>query len=104
MVSPYAAGYRGILRELRRSLDPSRKVNPVIKSQFRSVVESLRKADNAQGLTDIDSTVLFLKSQREHKRLLDRYNPLSDLTEQERIKATARRVGLNVPKPVDLDN
>lgn len=30
--------------------------------------------------------------------LLDRYNPLFDLTGEERIEATARRVGLNMPK------
>lgn len=30
--------------------------------------------------------------------LLLRYNPLHDQTEQERVKATARRVGLEVPK------
>ena len=29
--------------------------------------------------------------------LLERYNPLVDLTSEERIEATARRVGLNMP-------
>jgi hypothetical protein len=29
--------------------------------------------------------------------LLDRYNPLVDLTAKERIEATAHRVGLNMP-------
>ncbi len=31
------------------------------------------------------------------KTLLDRYNPLVDFTGEERIEATARRVGLNMP-------
>ena len=31
------------------------------------------------------------------QELLDRYNPLVDLTAEERIEATARRVGLNMP-------
>lgn len=30
--------------------------------------------------------------------LLDRYNPLIDLTAEERIEATARRVGLDMPE------
>lgn len=30
--------------------------------------------------------------------LVERYNPLSSLTEQERIRKTANRVGLDVPK------
>ena len=55
----------------------------------------------------------FMRSQREYKvrglagleratltceqGLLERYNPLVDLTAEERIEATARRVGLNMP-------
>ncbi|KAG8218714.1 DHBP synthase RibB-like alpha/beta domain-containing protein [Butyriboletus roseoflavus] len=31
--------------------------------------------------------------------LLERYNPLVELTAEERIEATARRVGLNMPRP-----
>jgi ATP synthase assembly factor FMC1 len=31
------------------------------------------------------------------QELLERYNPLFDLTAEERIEATARRVGLNMP-------
>jgi ATP synthase assembly factor FMC1 len=32
------------------------------------------------------------------QELLERYNPLFDLTAKERIEATARRVGFNMPK------
>jgi len=32
------------------------------------------------------------------QELLERYNPLIDLTAEERIEATARRVGLNMPE------
>ncbi|KAG8821525.1 hypothetical protein FRC17_009793 [Serendipita sp. 399] len=46
---------------------------------------------------DAENAALFLKSQRTHKTLLDRYNPLHDLTAEEHIKATAKRVGLNMP-------
>ncbi|KAI0028201.1 hypothetical protein K488DRAFT_59200, partial [Vararia minispora EC-137] len=41
--------------------------------------------------------ITFMRSQRMHKELLERYNPLVDLTAEERIEATARRVGLNMP-------
>jgi len=34
------------------------------------------------------------------QELLDRYNPLIDLTAEERIEATARRVGLDMPETV----
>jgi hypothetical protein len=32
------------------------------------------------------------------QELLERYNPLIDLTAEERIEATAKRVGLNMPE------
>ncbi|KAN0124537.1 hypothetical protein V8E52_002186, partial [Russula decolorans] len=43
------------------------------------------------------NVITFLRSQRMYKTLLDRYNPLVDLTAEERIEATAHRVGLNMP-------
>jgi ATP synthase assembly factor FMC1, mitochondrial len=36
-----------------------------------------------------------------YQALLDRYNPLHDLTAEERIRATARRVGLDMPVSSD---
>ncbi|KAJ9119983.1 hypothetical protein QFC24_005466 [Naganishia onofrii] len=39
----------------------------------------------------------FVKAQRTYNELLVRYNPLHDMTPEERIKATARRVGLDKP-------
>ncbi|KAF9482450.1 hypothetical protein BDN70DRAFT_875000 [Pholiota conissans] len=53
--------------------------------------------DNTHAKQDYENAILFIKSQREHKRLLERYNPTFDLTAQDRIKATARRVGLDMP-------
>ena len=42
-------------------------------------------------------SVLRYTSDVHFQTLLDRYNPLIDLTAEERIEATARRVGLNMP-------
>ena len=36
--------------------------------------------------------------------LLERYNPLIDLTAEERIEATARRVGLDMPETAKGDS
>lgn len=36
--------------------------------------------------------------------LLERYNPLIDLTAEERIEATARRVGLDMPEMAKGDS
>ncbi|WFC98135.1 hypothetical protein MYAM1_000859 [Malassezia yamatoensis] len=40
---------------------------------------------------------LFLRSKRVYYKLMERYNPLYGMSEQERIKASARTVGLDVP-------
>ena len=37
------------------------------------------------------------------QELLKRYNPLSDQTPQERVAATANRVGLQIPKEYKMD-
>ncbi|KAF8897479.1 hypothetical protein BD779DRAFT_1667453 [Infundibulicybe gibba] len=89
--------YRSILRELTKATVKGRQVNRTLVSSFRSLVERHRDSGNARILHDVQDALLFLKSQREHKILIDRYNPLFDLTAEERIHATARRVGLDMP-------
>ncbi|ODQ63419.1 hypothetical protein NADFUDRAFT_53684 [Nadsonia fulvescens var. elongata DSM 6958] len=41
--------------------------------------------------------LVYLKAQRTYKFLLDRYNPGESVDEQERIRLSARRVGLELP-------
>ncbi|ANB13263.1 hypothetical protein AWJ20_1547 [Sugiyamaella lignohabitans] len=40
----------------------------------------------------------YLKSQRAYKSLLERYNPGANMEDEERIRLSARRVGLNLPE------
>ncbi|KAH9482446.1 hypothetical protein JR316_0004546 [Psilocybe cubensis] len=97
MLSDRVTLYRGLLRELRLSLKAPRKVNKHVVAPFRSIAEKLDDS-NPRARQDYDNAINFIRAQREHKRLLERYNPLFDLTAQERIKATANRVGFNMPK------
>ena len=46
----------------------------------------------------------FLRHKRTHAALLERYNPSSAITEEERIRLTARRVGLDVPLTYTSDS
>ncbi|KAF8639666.1 hypothetical protein AX17_000930 [Amanita inopinata Kibby_2008] len=97
MVARHAQLYRGILNELKKSaVNPSKKNRQVI-THVRSVAEKCRQSANVHGLKDLENALLFLHSQREHKALLHRYNPSYDYTSEERIKATANRVGLDMP-------
>lgn len=41
--------------------------------------------------------LLFLENQRGYKELLARYNPGADMADTERVRLSARRVGLEVP-------
>jgi hypothetical protein len=80
---------------------------------FRAILESTKASDFD---SNTQNAITFLRSQHMYKvslvqtilqthtynpqlakTLLDRYNPLIDLTAEERIEATARRVGLNMP-------
>ncbi|KAF8520132.1 hypothetical protein JB92DRAFT_2896299 [Gautieria morchelliformis] len=84
--------YRGLLRELwKSSIFHQSARNPIIRSSLRaSLLQRMV-------LRDVENTVAFLRADRNYKALLERYSPLHDLSEEERIKATARRVGLNTP-------
>ncbi|KAF8076322.1 hypothetical protein FPV67DRAFT_1664603 [Lyophyllum atratum] len=96
-MSELAHAYRGILRELRKSAVAPRKANQTIVTNYRSIAAQYQKSGDLRILQDMKNALLFLRSQREHKLLIERYNPLFDLTAKERITATARRVGLNMP-------
>ncbi|EMD41030.1 hypothetical protein CERSUDRAFT_131508 [Gelatoporia subvermispora B] len=91
--------YRSVVRELNRSaIAPRETRNKVIASHFRKIFEdSLQGTKSDRFEKEARDAITFLRSQRVYKELLDRYNPLHDLTTEERIKATARRVGLDMP-------
>ncbi|OCH94241.1 hypothetical protein OBBRIDRAFT_161597 [Obba rivulosa] len=91
--------YRSVIRELNRSaIAPRATRNKIITSHFRKIFEESLQGNRSERFeTEARDAVTFLRSQRMHKVLLDRYNPLHDLTAEERIKATARRVGLDMP-------
>ncbi|KAF9055132.1 hypothetical protein BDZ89DRAFT_1124918 [Hymenopellis radicata] len=89
--------YRSVLRELRNSSPKKTAVVTPLSSSFRLVLEQARDASPERVVERVKTAVSFLEAQRKYKELLDRYNPLVDLTSDERIHATARRVGLDMP-------
>ncbi|KIK65329.1 hypothetical protein GYMLUDRAFT_139502, partial [Collybiopsis luxurians FD-317 M1] len=95
MLSQHAKTYRGLLRELKKASLPPHKINPALSSNFRVLVEQAKHSNVVS--EDLRNALTFMTAQREYKILLDRYNPLVDLTAEERIEKTAHRVGLNMP-------
>ena len=59
---------------------------------------SCARNEHTRCVTYTGRSVGFTQLTWDMQELLDRYNPLVDLTAEERIEATARRVGLNMPK------
>ncbi|KAJ8590333.1 hypothetical protein M405DRAFT_766567 [Rhizopogon salebrosus TDB-379] len=103
MVAHHAHVYRKVLREIAKaSVKPRSARNKDIASNFRAFfAENAQSGDARPFQHDMQNVLTFLGSQRQYKALLERYNPLIDLTGEERIEATARRVGLNMPKILD---
>jgi len=92
-MSVTARAYRHLLRELRKSsIFPPSGRNHAITAQFRAALFTRFVTNN-----DVKNAADFLRANRIHKELLERYNPLQVLTQEERVKATARRVGLDMP-------
>ncbi|KAF8842297.1 hypothetical protein BDN67DRAFT_899641 [Paxillus ammoniavirescens] len=99
MLSQHAQLYRNVVREVAKaSISPRTQRNKEISASFRILFDQNSQSEESRVFRhDIENIVTFMRSQREYKTLLERYNPLVDLTSEEHIEATARRVGLNMP-------
>lgn len=95
--------YRSILRELpTRSIKQSS--NPLrhsIRQQFQSSANSQSSQNPEFALArrqEMEQAVQYLKAQRVYGALLERYNPGMDMSEEDRVRLTARRVGMDMPE------
>ncbi|CAO1635751.1 unnamed protein product [Sympodiomycopsis kandeliae] len=95
--------YRSLLKELRAN--PTNPIKVINTSAFESQPIVQHVKSTFRNTSSIDAQIkemrdleTYLRSNRVHKQLLLRYNPMHDQTEKERVRATARRVGLDVPK------
>jgi len=48
--------------------------------------------------------VQYVQAQRTYATLLERYNPGMGMTEEERVRLSARRVGMNLPVEFEEGN
>ena len=100
--------YRRFLRELP-ARSPSMLANPSpmqkhIRADFTppstESPQSLRHQARKQGqkrLEEAEQYVQYLKAQRMYTTLVERYNPGMNMTEEDRVRLTARRVGMDLP-------
>ncbi|KAL4993826.1 ras guanine nucleotide exchange factor domain-containing protein [Aspergillus recurvatus] len=100
--------YRAILRELpRRSLSSPTPLHNRIREAYRK--PSLHSSQGAgesvsegeavlRRLQQAEQFAQYARAQRMYAMLVDRYNPGSLMDEEERVRLTARRVGLDLPE------
>lgn len=81
--------YRSFLREL-----PARGLrSSPIQLRIREAIQ----ADKKTGIAKANEYLKYIKAQRMYATLLERYNPGMNMEEEERVKLTARRVGMELP-------
>ena len=55
----------------------------------------------ARSTASIEQSIQYLQAQRQYLALLDRYNPGMNMSDEERVRLSARRVGMELPVEVD---
>ena len=105
-VSQARSLYRRFLRELP-SRSPSLLANPSpikhhIRDDFESAIAASSNPNRGENffqrkLEEAEQYVQYLKAQRMYTTLLERYNPGINMDEEEKVRLTARRVGMELP-------
>lgn len=98
--------YRRVLRELpsrQGSIlsDPS-PLQRRIRSSFSSIAVDGQGDAALSEIQQAEQFVQYLQAQRRYVTLVERYNPGMNMNEEERVRLTARRVGMDLPVEVDL--
>ncbi|KAF2860648.1 hypothetical protein K470DRAFT_216637 [Piedraia hortae CBS 480.64] len=93
--------YRQFLREMP-ARKPSLLANPSslqqrLRAEFTSRTPSDQSSSSSSELAKTRQFLQYLRAQRQYITLLERYNPGMNMDEEDRVRMTARRVGLDVP-------
>ncbi|KAK1825732.1 hypothetical protein QBC39DRAFT_366171 [Podospora conica] len=92
--------YRALLREL-----PPR---PILSSPRAPLYQRLHESFSAPSppitAAEAEQSLLYLRSQRMYATLLERYNPGMGMDQDERVRLSARKVGMDLPKEYGGEN
>ncbi|CAI9637342.1 unnamed protein product [Alternaria burnsii] len=96
--------YRRLLRELPSTPQTTRTQHQKLSSpsklqqRIRQTLSRPSPTGNAQSqVAQAEQFIQYVQAQRTHSTLLERYNPGMGMTEEERVRLSARRVGINLP-------
>ena len=93
--------YRALLRELPpkpQSTSTPRVRSPLHQRLRQSFTNDVNQHQHHLAPVQADQLVQYLRAQRQYTTLLERYNPGMGMDEEERVRLTARRVGMDLPK------
>lgn len=85
--------YRSFLREL-----PSRPLSQHSRSPLQLRIRETIASASRTPIEQAEQFLQYVKAQRMYATLLERYNPGMNMDEEERVKLTARRVGMDLPE------
>ena len=92
--------YRLLLRELPpRALSPTSRTP--LQTRIREHITSPSTSSASSSPTPIehaDQFLQFVRAQRMYATLVERYNPGLSMDEEDRVRLTARRVGMDLPE------
>lgn len=94
--------YRSLLREL-----PPRALTRTSRTPLQTRIRESIASSPTTAATPIehaDQFVQYLRAQRAYASLLERYNPGMNMEEEDRIRMTARRVGMDLPDEFSYAN
>ncbi|CCH43654.1 hypothetical protein BN7_3207 [Wickerhamomyces ciferrii] len=71
--------------------DPVVSVDPLL-------IEKLKLSETDKNIKHIQDIANFLSYQRTYQELIERYNPGLTMTQEDKVRKTANRVGLDLPE------
>lgn len=85
------------IEEQIAQLDKGETKSPRVNSSIAKEI-IYEKEPSKMNLAHMSNITLFLRSQREYTELVERYNPGLGMEQEDRVKRTANRVGLQLPE------
>lgn len=100
MTSPTPARLLSLYRSLLRELPPralSRTSRTPLQSRLRESISSSSSSSTSTSIDQAEQFLQYVRAQRVYATLLERYNPGMHMDEDDRVRLTARRVGMDLP-------
>jgi hypothetical protein len=97
--APSPATLRSLYRSFLRELPPrtlSRTSRTPLQSRIRESISST--SSSPISLDHANQFLQYARAQRVYATLLERYNPGMNMDEEDRVRLTARRVGMDLPE------